>query len=293
MNSADDLTARIQQIAERARQRQREPAPEPAPKPAKIVRLPLWPAELRTCPSCVLRSALFGVVRRGRRSYLERQIIAAWANTTIRYTGMRLDQADLDVWLTALHLTRESGLGAPVRTSIGAMLKAMGRTQDGRAYEDFNNTIVRLTGCVVEITANRKTYGGSLIESFERDEETGRYVLYLNPRLVVLFEDEAFALIDWEQRHGLRRDLSKWLHGYILSHKATPREPHRIGLEKLRDLCGSETGELWKFRQQIREAMAELQEASIVTRWKITSGDALEFVRPQRNRRIIEDDGSR
>ncbi len=236
MSSANDLTARIRQIAERARQRQREPAPKPAPKPAKIVRLLLWPAELRTCPSCVLRSALFGVVRRGRRSYLERQIIAAWANTTIRYSGMRLDQADLDVWLAALHITRESGLGAPVRTSIGAMLKAMGRTQDGRAYEDFNNTIVRLTGCVVEITANRKTYGGSLIESFERDEDTGRYVLYLNPRLVVLFEDEAFALIDWEQRHGLRRDLSKWLHGYILSHKATPKEPHRIGLEKLRDL---------------------------------------------------------
>ena len=293
MNSADDLASRIQQIAERAQQRQRERTPKPTSQPAKVVRLPLWPEELRTCPSCVLRSALFGVVRRGRRSYLERRIIAAWVNTTIRYTGMRLDQADLDVWLAALHLTRESGLGAPVRTSIGAMLKAMGRTQDGRAYEDFNNTIVRLTGCVVEITANRKTYGGSLIESFERDEETGHYVLYLNPRLVVLFEDEAFTLIDWEQRHGLHRDLSKWLHGYILSHKATPKEPHRIGLEKLRDLCGSETGELWRFRQQIREAMAELQEASIVARWKITSGDALEFVRPQRNRRIIEDDGSR
>lgn len=293
MHSSNDLTARLQRMAERAQQRQREPTPKPTPQPAKVVRLPLWPAELRTCPSCVLRSALFGVVRRGRRSYLERQIIAAWANTTIRYTGMRLDQADLDVWLTALHITRESGLSAQVRTSIGAMLKAMGRTQDGRAYEDFNNTIVRLTGCVVEITANRKTYGGSLIESFERDEETGHYVLYLNPRLVVLFEDEAFTLIDWEQRHGLHRDLSKWLHGYILSHKATPKEPHRIGLEKLRDLCGSETGELWRFRQQIREAMAELQEASIVARWKITSGDALEFVRPQRKRRIIEDDGSR
>ena len=82
------------------------------------------------------------------------------------------------------------------------------------------------------------------------------------------------------------------LNGAGVRHKAIFKEPHRIGLEKLRDLCGSETGELKKFRQQIREAMAELQEASIVTRWKITSGDALEFVRPQRNRRIIEDDGS-
>jgi len=35
-----------------------------------------WPAELRTCPSCVLRSALFGVVQRGRRKALERTILA-------------------------------------------------------------------------------------------------------------------------------------------------------------------------------------------------------------------------
>ena len=60
MNPADDLTARIRQIAERARQRPRPPAPKPIP--AQVVRLPLWPAELRTCPSYVLRSALFGVV---------------------------------------------------------------------------------------------------------------------------------------------------------------------------------------------------------------------------------------
>ena len=74
MNSANDLVSRIQQIAERAQQRQRKPAP--TSKPAPVVRLPLWPAELRTCPSCVLRSALFGVVQRGRRKALEREILA-------------------------------------------------------------------------------------------------------------------------------------------------------------------------------------------------------------------------
>ena len=45
MSSANDLTARIRQIAERAQQRPRPPA-QPA-KPAQVVRLPLWPAELR------------------------------------------------------------------------------------------------------------------------------------------------------------------------------------------------------------------------------------------------------
>ena len=67
MNSADDLAARLQRMAERAQQRNRERTPEPTLKLARVVRLPLWPEELRTCPSCVLRSALFGVVRRGRR----------------------------------------------------------------------------------------------------------------------------------------------------------------------------------------------------------------------------------
>ena len=97
MNSADDLVSRIQQIAERAQQRPHPSAPKPPPKPAPVVRLPLWPAELRTCPSCVLRSALFGVVQRGRRKALERAILATWEGVTLRYTGWRLDQADLDV----------------------------------------------------------------------------------------------------------------------------------------------------------------------------------------------------
>ena len=45
-------------------------------EPAQVVWQPLGPAELRACPSCVLRSALFGGVQRGRRKALERAILA-------------------------------------------------------------------------------------------------------------------------------------------------------------------------------------------------------------------------
>ena len=286
MNSAGDLAARIQHIAERAQQRQRERTPEPTPKPARVVRLPLWPEELRTCPSCVLRSALFGVVRRGRRQYLQNQIVAAWADTTLRYTGIRLDQADLDVWLTALHLSREQGLGARVVCSERAFLRALGRAT--KNVEWLRISLERLTACVVKITRQRQTYWGSLIEKGYRDEETGEFVIVLNPELAKLFEDESFTWLEWEIRQGLGMDLAKWLHGYIVSHQATPGNPHRIGLERLRELCGSETGELWRFRQQVREAMPALQAAGVVTAWRITPGDALEVVRPNRKRRIIE-----
>jgi hypothetical protein len=295
LTAPDDLTARIQQIAERAKQRNRERAQQAAevkPRPKKasadIIRLPLWPEELRVCPSSVLRSALFGVVRRGRRRALEREILATWEGVTIRYTGWRLDQGDLDVWLAALHLAREYNLGMEIPVTINDMLRIMGRCTGKHDHEWFKGAVARLTACAVEITTERKTYGGSLIEGFVRDEVTGEHVLFLSPRLSVLFEDNDYTRIDWEIRRSLGMDLAKWLQGYIASHRATAKNPHRIGLERLRTLCGSETGELWKFRQQLREAMGELQAANVVSAWRITPGDALEIVRLNRKREIFD-----
>lgn len=290
MKASNDLTTRIRHIADRAKQRSRSPA---MAKPAKVTRLPLWPAELRTCPSCVLRSTLFGVVRRGRRKALEGEILATWEGVTIRYTGWRLDQADLDVWLAALHLAREHNLGVRIPVTVNEMLRTMGRPTDGRLHEWFKTAIRRLTACAVEITAGHKTFGGPLIEGFERDEITGEHVLYLSPWLAELFEDDNYTRIDWETRRDLGMDLAKWLHGYIASHQATPHHPHRISLERLRDLCGSETNELWKFRQQVREATQELQAVGVVAVWRITPGDALEVVRPNRKQRILDEKSSK
>ena len=293
MVSSDDLAARIQQIAERPKQRNRERAGavsvQPRSKPAaKLINLPLWPKELRACPSSVLRSALFGVVRRGRRRALEGEILATWEGVTIRYTGWRLDQGDLDVWLATLHLAREHNLGVRVPVTVNEMLRTMGRSTAGSFHEWFKSAVRRLTACAVEITAGNKTYGGPLIECFARDDEIGEHVLHLSPWLAELFEDGNYTRIDWEVRRNLGMELAKWLHGYIASHRATEKNPHRIGLERLRTLCGSETDELRKFRQQLREAMGELQAASVVSTWQITPGDALEVVRPGRKREVFD-----
>ena len=207
---------------------------------------------------------------------------------TLRYTGWRLDQADLDVWLAALHLAREHHLGTRVSVMINEMLRTIGRPTDGRSHDWFKSAIRRLTACAVEITRQRRTYWGSLIEKGCRDEETGEFVIVLNPELAVLFEDDDYTRIEWEIRRGLGTDLAKWLHGYIASHRATTQNPHRLGLKRLRELCGSETDELRFFRRDVRDAMRELQAAGVVTAWRITPGDALEVVRPNRKRRIID-----
>lgn len=83
---------KLKNLEERARQRVRErQGQDSAMAPtnvaeavAKVVQLPLWPETVRACPSCALRSALFGVVRRGRRKALERVVLAAWEGITIR-----------------------------------------------------------------------------------------------------------------------------------------------------------------------------------------------------------------
>ena len=162
MNSSDDLVSRIRQIAERAQQRPRPSAPKPPPKPARVVRLPIWPAELRTCPSCVLRSALFGVVRRGRRQYLQNQIVAAWADTTLRYTGIRLDQADLDVWLHRVAPLPRTGTRGASGLFGTRLFAGVGSSTQKRGMAE--NLLERLTACVVKITRQRRTYWGSLIE---------------------------------------------------------------------------------------------------------------------------------
>lgn len=35
------------------------------------IQLPIWPDKVRGVPNSILRSALFGIVRRGRRMYVE------------------------------------------------------------------------------------------------------------------------------------------------------------------------------------------------------------------------------
>ena len=62
------------------------------------MRLPFddWANELRAAPNELLRSGIFGVVSRGRRTYVEEMDIPAPEGFRIAYTGKRLDQADLD-----------------------------------------------------------------------------------------------------------------------------------------------------------------------------------------------------
>ena len=237
----------------------------------EIIRLPVWPDTLRGVPNGVLRSALFGAIRRGPRRQISRELISSVDGYEIRYTGSRLDQSDLDVWETLLHLARLQALGNRIETTERALLKSLDRTYGKSGREWLKKVIARLTATAVEFRHSKQTYGGSLVDEFYRDETLGCYVLVLNPQIQKLFAKDDWSQIEWEQRQALRgQPLAQWLHGFYSSHA----DPYPLKVETLHRLAGSETKLLKNFRHELRQALVLLD---AVTKWR-SSIDANDLV---------------
>ena len=241
-----------------------EAAQEERRPTAKVIQLPLWPEPKRGAPNAVLRGALFAAVHKNRR-YMDRELLAAQSGITIRFTGKQLDQADLDVWEQALHLARTQALGTRCRFTEKGFLQALGR-QSGKSGRDWLRSVfARLAGAVVELTQDGRTYGGTLLE-FYRDEATGRTVLEINPKLAAFYGPTQWTQIDWEQRQQLRgKPLALWLHGFYASHAA----PYPLTVEYLHKLSGSQTKQVWKFKQNLTQALEELAAVGAIQAFEI------------------------
>jgi len=262
MMAMGDLTAKIAEMRELARQRaEREPRKvlPGALLPRNVVQLPVWPEPMRGVPNVALRSALFGAIRKGARPYLERQEIHAQDGITIRYTGARLDQGDLDVWEIVLHITRLQALGDECRVTAYQLLKALGKADTGGNRDVLDRRLARLKATALDVKVGRYSYMGSLIDEVYKDEDSREYVIRLNPKLRALFEPDQFTQIEWAVRHALDgKPLAQWLHGFYASHA----KPYPVKIETLHKLCGSETAELWKYAQTLRRALDDVTEAS-------------------------------
>ena len=234
--------------------------------PAKVLQLPLWPEATRGAPNAVLRGALFAAIQGKGRRYMREELIAAQQGVEIRYTGTQLDQSDLDVWEQALHLARQQPLGKQCHFTAHAFLKALGRSTGKQNHKWLKSTFSRLSATDVQITHEGRTYFGSLIESGMRDENTGRYVVEINPKLAAFFGSARWTQIDWEQRQALRRKpLALWLHGFYASHA----EPFPVTVEYLHKLSGSQTKELRYFKKNLTQALRDLQATGAIRGFEI------------------------
>ena len=247
--------------------RDRKPPVSAKPKTAEIVQLPRWPEPARGVPNSALRGALFAAIQGKDRRAMQRELLAVQQGIEIRFTGIQLNQSDLDVWEQALHSARQHPLGTRCEFTAHSFLKALGRSTGKAQHEDLKNNFARLSGCSVEITVAGRTYFGSLLEGY-RDEATGCYRLEVNPKLIALY-DSGWTATDWQQRKSLsRKPLALWLHGYYASHA----NPYPTSVEKLRQWSGSQTKSLRRFKQALVKALDDLKAIGAILDFEIKDG---------------------
>lgn len=255
--------------------------PQEATPSAEVVQLPLWPEAKRGVPNSVLRGALFAAVQGKGRRYMKGELLAAQKGSAVRFTGMQLDQSDLDVWEQTLHLARQHPLGTRCHFTARGFLKALGRQPGKSGYEWLKDAFRRLGGALVEITHGRVTYGGSLLE-FIRDEDTGRYVLEINPKLASLYTATRWTALDWEKRGCLRgKPLALWLHGFIASHANL----YPLSVEYLYGLSGSRTKRVRDFKRHLIQALRDLEAVAAIKSFEIHGGLVHVEVAPSQSQR--------
>ncbi|EKD39755.1 MAG: TrfA family protein [uncultured bacterium] len=261
------------------------PSSELRPKNQELEDIPLlpdWPKDTRGAPNMCLRSALFGLIQRGKRRAVKGEIIAAVKGLDIRYTGWQLDQGDFDVLVQALHLQKHSvSITANQYTQfkVKGFLNAIGRQPGKSGREWLKDSFRRLTATAMEVNVEIKhrymtdtfSYVGSLIDEFYYSEQEREYFLKINPKLASLF-DAGWTQLQWQQRLRLKTDLAKWLHGFYASH----RDPFPIKVVTYRHISGSSCGRLSDFRGKLCSALEELLAAGILTFWEIDHEDKVQ-----------------
>ena len=221
--------------------------------------LSLWPSvwqeAIRCAPNLLLRAALFAALGDAPRKYLDRVELATNSDSRLIYTGIQLDQGDLDLWINLLHVARELPMGSPVRCTAYGLLKMMGRTDSGANRHILHRRILRLKATAIELQSGSITYIGSLIQMAGKDDITHAYVVVIDPALHRLFGRHQFTYLDKTIRQALSgKPLAQWLHAFYSTHAA----PYPLTADYLRRLSGSANADLKSFRQKLRRALGEV-----------------------------------
>jgi hypothetical protein len=121
----------------------------------------------------------------------------------------------------------------------------------------------------------KNTFMGTLMRHAKLNEETKQWEVILEEDLLKLYES-GYTAIDWEQRMALgRNNLAKWLHGHYSSH-AKPL-PYKV--ETIKEMCGSDIKELYKFRQLLKKAHDALKAVGAIESWEIDKNDLMQVTR--------------
>ncbi|MDQ2694029.1 MAG: plasmid replication initiator TrfA [Pseudomonadota bacterium] len=244
--------------------------------------LPGFEDELRALPNHLARSSLFAPIQRGRREYHKRVELASRGDVRILFDGEQLDEADRDVFMQALFEARKVPLGERVYIDRAAFLRAIGRHGRGQWYKWLDGACWRLFRGVLVVETKRYRIGKPngkreewmslvIVEAVDEVEGSeGGYYIRIDPRILALFGNCEYSLVDWGKRLQIERRpaMAKWLQCLV----ATSDEPvQRYRLDDLKAWMAY-TSPMRKFREALLEALRELERLEIIAAPRIKQG---------------------
>lgn len=260
------LNEAMRKLGENLSKKPLQDKPTKAPKNETQLSLEFWPTPVRKLPNSLLRGALFGVYKI-RPVSIKREIISSLKGVIIKFKGERFNQTDLDVLEMLLHYGREKPLGTIIEFSAHQILNDLDRAIGGDGYEQLAEEMARLAAGLIEITwiGDKKTFGGTPLRNYYRDEKTQRYAFTFDEKIMLLYEQGAtYIEIDNRLKLGVN-SLAKWLYRFYLSHQ----QPLDYKVETLKDLCGSTVARLGDFRKALKVSLDLLIKNNLIASWSI------------------------
>lgn len=257
----EDLEKRFREVRDIVFEREKR---EKVEKELKLLRTPikkLLPDIFdgkRAIPNCFLRSALFGMVRKGRRTIVKDEPMFSMSQYQISFSGEHLDQNDLEVWDTLIYLAQQRNIGSELKITLYDLCQQMNLTYNQERGKKLIERALRLKFAMMTIKTGTKIFAGNLINNVYIDEAgDGKLVIEYNKKLAPLFIDNDYTFISVDIRHMLGdNQLAKWLYGFYESHKG----PIPLSIDFIQKLCRSENSTK-DFKYKMKRALEEIKKA--------------------------------
>lgn len=235
---------------------------------------------LRHIPNDYARSSLFTArnKREPRKTLMHENLFHYNEYVSILYTGIELRAEDDEiVWLQILNYGKNVPLGEPFEFHVKDLVNSVGWAKNGRNYDRVRECVSRLKANEV-LASNTKAYGKSeaisLIQNYtsvnDGEGKTTKFRVWIDPNLIVMFAGNTFTSHNWETYRNLS-PVARRLADYIESHKY----PYPLCLERFRKMCGSNDSSTFSWRQTVKKACTEVQEAKVADLVMLTKDDKI------------------
>lgn len=222
----------------------------------------------KSLPNILLRSAFFPITGKRMREHYNELSISTPKGANITYSGYRLDQRDLGVWVEILNLADMKYFSKPFRISKYQILNLLELTGSGANERTLDARLKRLTSATLKIILDGKPYyEGRLIDEVLPEKNRKGMTVRLNSNLAMMLKDNEYTKIDWTIWRALKgKQLAQWLHCFYSTHA----KPFPLRTSTLRNLCGSKSESESSFLQNLKSSLHLLHTAYKIRKKEFT-----------------------